>query len=110
MNRTEHLLVCLMEEASEVQKACAKALRFGLDDTYRADNEMELPKWDMTPREEIQHELNDMRGVVALLRHEKVLPELSPQDDVEESAKIAKVEKMMEYAIHEGTLIDEVTV
>ncbi|MCL2465032.1 MAG: hypothetical protein FWF28_08195 [Micrococcales bacterium] len=40
MNRVEHLMVCLMEECAEVQKAAAKALRFGLtdrnvDDLYR---------------------------------------------------------------------------
>ena len=32
MNKTEHLLACLMEECAEIQKVAAKALRFGLDD------------------------------------------------------------------------------
>lgn len=105
MNESEHLIVCLMEEASEVQKGCAKALRFGLDDTYRADNELGLPKWDMTPRQEIQHELNDMRGTVALLRQRGILPELTPKDDEEETAKIAKIERLMEYARSEGSLL-----
>lgn len=104
MNEAEHLLVCLMEEASEVQKACAKALRFGLDDTYRADNELNLPEWSLTPRQELQHELNDMRGVVALLRHYDILPELTSADDGEKSAKVQKVQRLMEYARAEGAL------
>lgn len=104
MNVTEHLLVCLMEEASEIQKACAKALRFGLDDTYRPDNGLDLPEWTLTPRQELQHELNDLRGVVALLRNRAVLPELTAHDDEEESAKVAKVERLMGYARAERTL------
>ncbi len=104
MTEQEHLLVCLMEECSEVQKACAKALRFGLDDTYRADHEMNLPKWDLTPRQEIRHELNDLSGVVALLRHHGVLSNLTVEDGSEETAKIKKVEKLMDYAREQGTL------
>lgn len=100
----QHLLFVLIEECSEVQKACTKALRFGLDDTYRANNERGLPKWDLTPRQEIRHELNDVRGTVALLRHYGVLPELDPTDDAEESQKITKVESLMEYAKEQGTL------
>lgn len=108
MTTQEHLLVCLMEECSEVQKACAKALRFGLDDTYRADNELGLPKWDLTPRQEIRHELNDLIGVVSLLRHHGVLPEPDHGDSIEESAKITKVEKLMDYAVKAGSLSVEV--
>lgn len=104
MNETEHLLTCLMEEAAEVQKACAKALRFGLDDTYRADNEMNLPKWDMTPREEIVYELSDMSGVTILLMEKGVLPQFMPSDIERAQAKKAKIIKMMEYARKEGTL------
>lgn len=105
MTEQEHLLVCLMEECSEVQKACAKALRFGLDDTYRSDHEMNLPKWDLTPRQEVRHELNDLNGVVALLRNHGVLPtELEHSDDLEETAKVQKVEKLMDYAREQGTL------
>lgn len=34
MNQEEYLLVCLMEESSEIAQAAAKSLRFGLDDTH----------------------------------------------------------------------------
>ena len=75
MNTTEYLLVKLIEELGEVQKDCTKALAFGLHDTYRADNELGLPKWDMTPLQEIQYEMNDVRGVLRLLEGHRDLPE-----------------------------------
>jgi len=31
MNRTDHLLMCLIEECAEVQKVATKTLRFGFD-------------------------------------------------------------------------------
>lgn len=105
MTEQEHLLVCLMEEAAEVQQACAKALRFGLDDTYRKDTAPDgAPAWTMTPREEIRHELNDMLGVQMLLHAAGVI--LSPGSADYEAAhrKRAKVLRMMEYARSQGTL------
>lgn len=98
---TRHLLYCLIEECSEVQKVCAKALRFGLDDTYRANNGIEPP---ITPRQELRHELNDFSGVLTLLQQAEVLPPVDGFDDAERAEKILKVMRMMEYAREQGML------
>lgn len=103
MTEAEQLLVKLVEELGEVQKACTKALSFGLDDTWPGP-ESGLPKWDLTPRQEIRHELNDVAGVVALLRNRGILPEKTFEDDLEESAKITKVEGLFLYQKKAGTL------
>lgn len=66
---------------------------------------MNLPKWDMTPREEIRHELNDLAGVVALLRHHKVLSEPAYKRQPRRIPKIAKVESLMAYAERQGSLV-----
>lgn len=108
MNTIEHLLTCLIEEASEVQKAAAKALRFGLDDAW-ADNDLELPKWDFTPRQEINYELNDLAAAILLLREHGVLPAVCEKDWEQMEAKKAKILKMMEYARDAGTLTEEET-
>jgi hypothetical protein len=39
MNEREYLLVCVMEECSEIQKAASKALRFNLNDPDKIENE-----------------------------------------------------------------------
>lgn len=104
MNEPEYLLNKLIEECAEVIKACTKALAFGLDDTW-AGPESGLPEWKLTPRQEIRHELNDVDGVKALLRHRGILPpELTYEDDLEVTAKIKKVEDLMPYSRKAGTL------
>jgi NTP pyrophosphatase (non-canonical NTP hydrolase) len=96
----EHLLICLIEECSEVQKACTKALRFGLNDTWHPS--LNLPEWKLTPAEEIEHELNDVAGVVSLLNAHGVVLQ---GDKAMVDAKKAKVLKMLEYSRDKGTLI-----
>jgi len=106
MNVIEHLLTCVIEEASELQKAATKALRFGLDDAW-ADNDLGLPKWDLTPRQEITYELNDLMAAVRLLRGHGVLPEITPQDTEQRFGKMEKIRVMMDYARLQGTLDKE---
>ena len=65
MNREQYLLTCLMEECAEVQKACSKAIRFGLNDD---DNGRKS-----TNKEIINDELIDLRSVVIMLQQEGCL-------------------------------------
>lgn len=65
---------------------------------------MDLPKWDLTPRQEIQHELNDLVGVTRLLQEAGVLPERGAGDFEEVAKKMYKVRRLMGYARNEGTL------
>ena len=93
MTQLEHLLVCLSEECSEIQQAIAKALRFGLEDGY--------PGTPRTNVGDIIAELNDLEGVVAILRDLHNFPEL---DKTAIMAKRLKVGRHMDYAIERGTL------
>lgn len=97
MNRTEHLLICLAEEAAEIQQAVTKALRFGLDD--------ESPDRTTTNAEDIVKELHDLIGVVELLDEAGAIPTPSSIDlDKAVNEKKAKVEKYLEYSKSRGTL------
>ena len=59
MNRTEHLLVILMEECSEVQKNASKALRFGLDD--------HAPDSNISNSQMITNEIGDLYAAIQML-------------------------------------------
>ncbi len=86
MTKVEHLLVCLMEECSEVQKEASKALRFGVDskDVFKYEKE--------THGEKIVTEFADILAIIYLLQEEGVVP------DVNMRAMIAKKkEKTMRY-------------
>lgn len=95
------LLTVLIEECSEVIKGCTKALRFGLDDVHE---DQTLPKWDLTPREEIRHELNDICGAVYMLRKHNVLPPYNGDDFAESQHKMRKIHTMLEYSHTHGEL------
>jgi NTP pyrophosphatase (non-canonical NTP hydrolase) len=56
MNIEQYLLIKLMEEAAEVQQACAKALRFGLRSTNNGTKPSNL--------ESLQSEFKDMNAVL----------------------------------------------
>lgn len=88
MKRSEHLLVCLMEECAEVQQAVAKSLRFGLEDHHP-----ERP--DLTNEAEILTEFYQLVAVMDLLQEEEIIATLS---EVEvERIKKRKLEKLDEY-------------
>lgn len=61
MNITEHLLVCLAEEGSEVTKDATKSLRFGLQDRNVLDPA------GPTNVERLVAELNDLLAVADML-------------------------------------------
>jgi len=56
MDKTEHLLTCLIKECSEIQKVSAKALRFGFNDHHP-----DIP--GVTNAEDIARECADMIAV-----------------------------------------------
>lgn len=94
MNRTEHLLVKLTEECSEVIKDVSKALIFGLDDFE--------PNQDLKNSEKITNELADIIGVMEMLIEERVI---SPPKKEAINAKKVKVEKYIKYATDLGALV-----
>ncbi len=84
MTGDEYLLVCLMEECSEIQKAASKALRFGPNGYWDAENG--------TNREAIARELDDLAGVVELLYDRKLL---RLQDILGVAGKKLKIKEFM---------------
>ena len=94
MTRTEHLLVCLAEEAAEIQQAVSKALRFGLQDGY--------PDTDRTNARDIMLEWCDLSAIITMLQYDNVLPRDIHQRN-HYIAKREKVEKYLEYAKSQGT-------
>lgn len=95
MNRTEHLLAILAEEASEVGLAVGKALRFGLNDGY--------PGAASTNADDIARELNELFAVAEMLEECGALPKRAIHQDID--AKKERVAKWMEYAEQRGTLV-----
>ena len=97
MNKTEHLLTCLMEECAEIQKAAAKALRFGLDD--------HAPNSDSTNAEDISTEIIDLLAVIEMLKEEKIIPEIRQHNaDSLIARKKEKVKQYMNYVKERGTM------
>lgn len=95
MNKREHLLTCLIEECSEIQKPICKAQRFGENDHY--------PEATITNIEEVENEIDDLMGVIELLREEGILRR--PINPINVEKKKAKIKKYMEYARNVGALI-----
>ncbi len=89
MNRTEHLLVKLMEECAEVAQEASKAAIFGLDEV--------MPGQPLTNSQRVERELNDLWAVIEMLGLTEV-----DRDAIAE--KKIKVETYMNYARSIGTL------
>ena len=96
MNKTEYLLTCIMEECSEVQKECSKALRFGLEDDYT----------NTLVKNKIVSEYIDLLAVMELAFENTELPMCTDVDLVKRLIKLKKdkVESFMEYSMQKGTL------
>jgi len=94
MNKTEHLLTCLIEECSEIQKAAAKALRFGLDD--------HAPDDSTTNSESISREAIDLIAIIEMLEERNIIPSLRTSELIQ--LKKDKVIRYMKYAQERGTL------
>lgn len=93
MNRTEHLLVIMVEELAELQQQVTKALRFGVHE------QRDLPT---SNHDRIQAEYNDLAAVIEMLMEEGVLDIYC--DDARMAAKREKVEKYLKYSDECGTL------
>lgn len=96
MNRIEHLLVILGEEASEVTKEAAKCLRFGADNHYEGK----------TNRERLSEEINDFLAVVEMLRESDLLSDKYWDMDAMDR-KQAKVESLLNYSKKVGRYVSE---
>jgi hypothetical protein len=97
VNRSEHLLACLSEEADEVGQRVMKALRFGLREKQAGQ--------PLTNDDRICDELRDLIAVAHVLHSEGVIGWFMP-DAGEVHAKRAKIEKFMAISRQEGVLHD----
>lgn len=96
MNTQEHLLSCLAEECNEVAKDCSKAMRFGLDDKYK----------ELTPRQNISHEIADIWAVIELLKENNIDLTNGYMNRQVIDAKKEKLKYYMKYAKKYGALKD----
>ena len=97
LNRSEHLLTVLAEEAGEVVQAVSKAIRFGLDETYEK-------KQEGTNAERLAKELADLAAVVDALVEEGVWSYRPYESVADKRAKREKLEHWMRYSDSLGLL------
>ncbi len=93
MTREEHLLIILAEECAEVTKACAKALRFGLNDGY--------PGGRTTNAVDITTELADLIALSEMLATEGLI-DLPLRIAIDK--KKERVEQFLDYSYKVGKL------
>lgn len=85
--KIEKLFVKLIEECSEVSKDCCKALTFGLNDKE--------PGQELTNKEKIFNEFNDLVAVMDMLKEEQVFKHLFDHELIKK--KKIKVNKYLNY-------------
>jgi len=93
MNKVDYLLVCLMEELAEVQQACAKSLRFGLEDHRPGTEDRNI--------DELWTEINDVYAILDMLVEHNIL---LVRNEYRIDLKKAKVNKFMQYSEDVGRL------
>lgn len=96
MNRLEHLLTVVAEEAAEIAQRADKALRFGLYETQ--------PGQSHTNLERLLHEYHDLMAAICMVLENQCLP--FNIDAVRLGDKRAKVEKFLAYSRELGTLTE----
>ena len=94
MNKIEHLLCCLAEEANEVAHRVSKALRFGLEEIQDGQT--------LTNAQRISQEFNDMLAIVEMLEEFGILGRSTDTHAIER--KKNKVCAYMVYAEKCGSL------
>jgi len=95
MNKTEHLISCLIEECAEIQKAATKSLRFGLDD--HSPDEPALVNANR-----VAGECADLIAVIEMLEDLGIIPIVRSPDAIQK--KKDKIAKYMKYAKERGTM------
>jgi uncharacterized protein (UPF0210 family) len=95
MTEKEYLLICLIEELSEVQKAITKSLRFGLDDYP--------PNTDYTNDIHIINEINDVYALFEMVNSFGIIRTVPNEKKIQK--KIKKVKRYMKYSQNKGILI-----
>lgn len=91
----KYLLTCLMEECGEVIQIASKMIRFGLDDFHPKTGNIQNYQL-------LTNELNDIRGVIELLKENHVpLPLLDDKAAI--NAKRVKVMKYLKYTMGVAT-------
>lgn len=101
MNRAEYLLAKVAEESGEISVAAMKCAVFGSDDVNVLKRD--VPGYPNNA-ELLAQEIDDLIGVREMLRREGLIRAVSAE---RVAAKIAKVEKWMEYSREKGTLIEK---
>lgn len=94
MNRTEHLLCILAEEATEVGQRVSKALRFGVTEIMAGQ--------EHTNAERIMHEYADLVAAIDMLEADGIIRWPADWSKLVD-AKRAKVERFLEYSKECGT-------
>lgn len=95
MNRVDHLLVILAEEASEVSKEVAKCLRFGPEEVYKPIG--------ISNAQRVYAELQDLIAVAEMLQVHGILPAELRNEKMIYDKKV-KVEQHLEYSVKCGRL------
>lgn len=95
MNKIEHLLTIMNEEAAEIAKEGSKCLRFGVDEIYKPIG--------ISNAERVKVEFNDLLAVIEMLQEEGALPKTMTDVDMILKKKTA-IRTMMAYSKECGTL------
>lgn len=102
MNKSEYLMACLSEEASEIIKATQKAQRFGLDSGNKYNETF------MSNRNSIVHEIIDLLAVALMMESNGDIKVSQFVDRTfisnELTQKMLKVEKFMNESKRVGAL------
>lgn len=89
ISKIDYLLTILAEECTEVGQRATKAIRFTLDEKE--------PDQDLTNKERLIQEFNDLYGVMCVLQQEKVFDDFLDLEAIEK--KMLKIEKFYKYSM-----------
>ena len=98
MDRKEHLLTCLAEEAAEVGQRVSKALRFGLGEIQQGQ--------PLNNEQRITDEIQDFIAVAEILYRKGIIGHFMPGES-KVKAKGQKIEKYMKISREQGVLSND---